>query len=287
MPASGSSPASSGTPAASPAPGLREAFGRTRAAVTRLVSAHVELLKTELSDAAHEVGIIAGLAGAAFVLVILMLILVYVGTLLFLGEWLFGSIGWGVLDGVLLTTAFIVPIGLNLAGGSVSAWVRALVIAFVLGVAMAVIFAFNACRNSAVWLSDQLHASVALEPGLLAWLSAAVVGAIVVGVLLLLVALRRRSGAIGLTALGLIVGFLLGALLGYITFDLRGALAISVTVGLILWLALTGWLALRRGFDPQKRYAKLIPRESMAQLTATRAYLEQQWQRQRKKLARK
>ena len=61
--------------------------------------------------------IIAGLGFAALTLALLTLVLVYVGTFLFLGEWLFGSMGWGILHGTLLAGALITAVVLNLAGG--------------------------------------------------------------------------------------------------------------------------------------------------------------------------
>lgn len=265
------------------APGLRAAFGRTRAAAQGLLNAHIALLKAELEAAIREVAIIAGLAALALVLVILMLILIWVGTWLFLGEWLFGSMGWGILHGTLFTIALIVPIGLNLAGGSVGAWARAFVISLVIASALSLLFAFNVLRNSAVWLGEQLQPSLSLAPSALPTLGAAIVGALVVTILL--VVLLRPVNLVVRVVGGLVLGLILGAIFGSVTFDTKGAIAVSVTVALIAWIALSAALALRRGIDPRARYEKLIPRASMAQFAATRAYVEQQWQRQRKKLS--
>ncbi|MEA2623249.1 MAG: hypothetical protein QOH61_2159 [Chloroflexota bacterium] len=255
-----------------------------KSGIGRLIAAHRELLSAEVGRAVNEVKIIAALIGVAVVLALLALILVYVGTFLFLGEWLFGSMGWGILHGFLLTIAFVVPIGLNLAGGSVGAWGRAFVLSVVIAVVLGLIFAWNVLRNAAVWLGQQLQPGIGIEIGFLTWLSAAVVGALILGALLLIVGLVTHRAAVILLVVGLVLGFLGGALFGYITFDTQGAAAIAVTIGLILWIALSAVLALRAGIDPKARYDKLVPRESMAQLSATRAYLEQQWQRQRKKL---
>ncbi len=265
------------------APGLKAAFGRTRASAQQLVSAHVDLLKAELEAAMREVAIIAGLAALALVLALLMLILVWVGTWLFLGEWLFGSMGWGILHGVLFTIALIVPIGLNLAGGSVGAWVRAFVISLVVAIALSVLFASNVLRNSAVWLGEQLQPSLSFMPSALPTLGAAVIGALVFAILLLV--LLRTGNLLVRVVGGLVLGFVLGAIFGSVTFDTKGAIAVALTVALIAWITLAALLAVRRGIDSKARYEKLIPRASMAQFAATRAYLEQQWQRQRKKLS--
>lgn len=192
--------------------------------------------------------------------------------------------GWGILHGALFTIALIVPIGLNLAGGSTGAWVRAFLISVVLAVVLSVFFASNVMRNAAVWLGQQLQAGLAIDPAALPTLGAAVVAAVVLAVVLLVVGMRVRHPFLGLAA-GLVVGFLLGALFGSVTFDTKGAVAVAVTVALLAWITLAAILAVRRGIDPKARYEKLIPRASMAQFAATRAYLEQQWQRQRKKLS--
>jgi len=281
----GSTPGQGGGSAADGdgAPGLKAAFGRTRAAVQRLVGAHIDLLKAELEQAMREVAIIAGLTALALVLALLMLILVWVGTWLFLGEWLFGSMGWGILHGTLFTIALIVPIGLNLAGGSVGAWARAFVISLVVAIVLSVLFASNVMRTSAVWLGEQLQASLSFAPSALPTLGAAVVGALVLAVPFLV--LIRSGNLLARLVGGLLLGFILGALFGSVTFDTKGAIAVALTVALIAWIALSALLAVRRGIDPKARYEKLIPRASVAQFAATRAYLEQQWQRQRKKLS--
>jgi hypothetical protein len=265
---------------------VRESLGDVKSGIGRLISAHRELLAAEIGIAVKQAGIIAGLVGAAIVLALLALVLLYVGTFLFLGEWLFGSMGWGILHGFLLTICFIVPIGLNLTGGPVGAWARAMVLSLIVAIVLGVVFATNVLRNTAIWLGEQLQPSLNLEIGLLTWLVPALAGGLVLGLILGIVGARGAGvkGFIGLLVVGFVLGFLFAGLLAYITFDTRGAAAIAVTVWLILWIALSAVLALRAGIDPKKRYDKMVPRESMAQLAATRAYLEQQWQRQRKKL---
>ena len=69
----------------------------------------------------REIAVIAGLGFAALTLALLTLVLVYVGTFLFLGEWLFGSMGWGILHGTLLAGALITAVVLNLPEAG---WVR-------------------------------------------------------------------------------------------------------------------------------------------------------------------
>ena len=68
----------------------------------RLAFAHVELAKAEMSAIGGEIAKVAAFAGIAIVAVIFVLFLLTIGISLFLGEWLLGSIGWGVLHGTLL-----------------------------------------------------------------------------------------------------------------------------------------------------------------------------------------
>ncbi len=95
-------PASPGADASSSDPqpvGLRAQLAAVVAAARRLLASHVELAKAELGEIAAEIGRVALLAGIAFVALLVAAFLVPIGLLLFLGEWIFGSIGWGVLLG--------------------------------------------------------------------------------------------------------------------------------------------------------------------------------------------
>ena len=67
--------------------------------------AHIDLAKAEMEEVGREIGRASGLAAAAIALLILMSLLVAIGGMLFAGEWLFGSIGWGVLLGAELLIA--------------------------------------------------------------------------------------------------------------------------------------------------------------------------------------
>ena len=84
-----------------PPPGFREQIGATRDAAKRLVDAHVELGKAEFEEIGGEIKRVAALAGIAVGAAIFAGLLLAIGLPLFLGEWIFGSIGWGLLLGVL------------------------------------------------------------------------------------------------------------------------------------------------------------------------------------------
>jgi hypothetical protein len=246
----------------------------------RVLDAHLALLRAELAVVGRELAIIVGLGVAALVLALLILVLLYVGTFLFLGEWLFGSMGWGILHGTLLTGAIIAGIGLNLAGGCMGAYGRGFLIGLVVAVLVGLLFASNVLRSGAVAGAEAIESSVPLHPNLLPTLVGLVVGAVVVGLIGLAAAWRTPYRLQAFIA-GLVIGALFGAILGSAVFDNPGAAAIAVTIGLLVWIIATFALAARRGFDTEARYARLVPRESIDAFERTRTFLTQQWERQK------
>jgi hypothetical protein len=262
---------------------MGESIGRARAAGVRLLNAHLSLLKAELAVTGREIGLIIGLAIAALSLALLMIGLIYTGTWLFLGEWLFGSLGWGVLHGTLFTVAIIVPIGLNLAGGWMGAWARGFLIGLAVTVVLSLVFGANLVRDVAVAGGDQLAPSLGLEPALLPTLVGLVAGALIVGLAMFIVGLRMGD-AFRMLLAGAILGGMAGAILGSVEFDWSGAVAVALTFGLVAWLVATVFLAMQRGFDPATRYDPLVPRESIAALEGTKGFLVKQWERQRRKV---
>ena len=90
--------------ASRPAPkGLREQLSATIAAAVRIGRAHVALAQAEFGQILAEGKRVGILAGIAFGLLLFAGLLLPIGLTLFVGEWLFGSIGWGVLLGTELT----------------------------------------------------------------------------------------------------------------------------------------------------------------------------------------
>ena len=297
--------------------GVGEAIGGVRAAFLRMLSAHIDLLKAELSVAGKELGIIVGLAVGALVLAILIFILLYVGTFLFMGDSLFGSMGWGIIHGALLTGAIIGAIAVNLGGGRVGAYFWGLVWGLVVAVVLSLLFASNLLREAAVGGGVELEESVALHPNLLPTLVGFVAGASILAILAWIAGWRSGwrygspvvavvrgvllGGAVGASILaviglrsdrrysgpaiaivgGLVLGGFAGAILGSTVFDNAGAVAISITIGLLVWIIIGVALVSRRGFDTEGRYRLLVPRESMASFERTRAFVSEQVERQK------
>ena len=65
-----------------------------------LVVAHIDLAKAEAAAIAGQVGRVIALGALAFILVVFAVFLFVIGVSLGIGEWVFGSMGWGVIHGV-------------------------------------------------------------------------------------------------------------------------------------------------------------------------------------------
>jgi hypothetical protein len=120
-------------------PGLRAQLGAVIAAARRLVSAHVGLAKAEGGEIMGEVGRVALLGCIAIAALLFVGLLFPIGLLLFLGEWIFGSIGWGVLLGSLLLIDITVFAGLVAVGVSGPRLGRSFAIGLLIGIALGVL----------------------------------------------------------------------------------------------------------------------------------------------------
>jgi hypothetical protein len=262
------------------AAGLGEQFGRTRRAFSGLFSAHIALLRAELSEIFAQLKVMASLAGVALALALLVVTMLYVGGFLFLGEWLFGSIGWGLAHGVLFGLALIVVLGFGILGAGWRLVLISFAVAAVLTIGLALLLGSNVLYETANYFAQQLAAPLN---------SAAVVallaGAIVVGLLLAL--LLWRVGGTGAALFGFIagalLGLLLGGLLGGFAWEWPPAVGLAITLGLIVWPILHAALAWPR-LDLEEHFGRLMPRQTMEAASETREWLEKQWQTRRPKL---
>ncbi len=124
-------------------PGLRAQIAAVIAAVRRVATAHIELAKAEAGEIMGEVGRVALLGGLAFGVLLLAGFLLPIGGLLFLGDWLLGSIGWGVLLGGLLLldiAVLAVLVALGIGGARLGLQLgAAAVIGIVVGLTLGVV----------------------------------------------------------------------------------------------------------------------------------------------------
>ena len=272
---------------------MGEAVGGVRAAFMRMLDAHITLLKAELAITGKELGVIVGLALGAFVIAVLALILLYVGSFLFFGEVLFGSMGWGIIHGTLIAAAFIGFVVINLAGGQMERYGWGAAIGVAAAVILAAILLSNVGNTGGESLRDWLNDAFVTEdlPFGDAWL-VTLGGLLVVGLVGLVVAAIGgwRADLRGRELIGLgVVGFVLGGFIGAIWFSTRyaapdGVLGLAITVGLLTWIIAGVALAARAGFDPEARYANLIPRESIAAFERTKEFMTEQWERQKDRM---
>jgi hypothetical protein len=232
----------------------------------------VALAKAELAVIAADLKRIAAMVGCALALLLFIGLLVPVGTALFLGEWLFGSMGWGVLHGTLFCVAFAIVLVLGAVGISRRYLGGTLAVAVLLGIAVGLVLGL-ALPNAAY-----AALGTAIVPGVEAGVRPLLVGmglwAVAVGLLGVLVGARLggAGGAVG----GLLVGALLGALSGAITaitFGPQAGAALGVTIALLAWPILAA-LALRR-LDPEALKRRFTPQASIDAARATMDYVQE------------
>jgi hypothetical protein len=237
--------------------GLRAQFGATFAAGKRLLRAHVDLAKAELADIVDEVKRMVALIGAAIGILVVAGFLFLIGGILFLGEWLFGSIGWGVLLGFLLladVALVLILLALDVKAGRVGS---AFVVAAVAGIAVGVLLALNLTNRGWTALGDQVAA--AYNPETRTVLLALGISAAVLGVLGFLVQIRNGFGAaIGGLLGGAVVGVLIGGLT-VIEIPAQAGAATGVLVTLIAWPILAGRDVMRTGVDGEALAKKFTP----------------------------
>jgi MFS family permease len=245
--------------------GFRPQLGATIAAARTLVQAHVELAKAELSEIMEHVQRVAALFGAAIGLVLYAASLVVIGTSLFLGEWLFGSIGWGVLlftELALSVALAAVLLAIDVPPGRLTG---ALVRATILGVVVAIVaglFLFNR-----LWTEVGTRLLPGVDPGNVALVAGLLVGALVGAIVGLVFGVQTSGGGtvgqtLGRAVAGALGGALLGAAVGAftaITFSWQVAVALGIATLLATWAALCAREARRADLDMEAWGRRFYP----------------------------
>lgn len=252
-----------------PPPGLRASFRSTRDAAFRLATAHIELAKAEASAIGGEVAKVAALGGIAIAVVIFAVILLVIGTSLFVGEWLLGSMGWGVLHGLLLFIAIAIACGLAAVGISPGriggSFLVGLVVGIVVGVAMALA------------LPNRAYASIgdSLLPGIEPGVRPLVVGVLVVGLIgLLLGVIAALRGAGGpAVVMGLVLGVVLGAI-SAVDLGVQVGAGIGIAVGYVVWIVAMVADVARTGIDVDALTARFYPTQTIETSKETLAWLQ-------------
>jgi hypothetical protein len=263
-------------------------MGRARDAFRKLLEAHVALLRAELAEAGRKLGIIVGLAAAAAFLAFLVAILLYVGSFLFLGEWLFGSMGWGIIHGTLLGVGIIAGVAVDLAGGRTRSYAWGLAWGVVVGVVFGLVLSLNVSNDAAEWGAGLVEDQLSLDEHWAPTLVGLVVGGVITAVVARILGWRARwsfGSPIAVTVIGFAAGGFVGGILASTRYDNPdGVAGLAVMVGLLAWIIVGLLLAYRHGFDPESRYAGLLPRESIAAFEGSRDFVRGQWARQKRKM---
>jgi len=231
-------------------PGLKAQLVATRDAAYRLVLAHIDLAKAEAAAIGGEIARVAALAGIALAAVIFAATLVVVGTSLFLGEWLLGSMGWGILHGLLLFIAIATACGLAAAGVSGSRLAQAFAAGVAVGVLLAIVFGLGLFNNVYARIGEAVLPNV--EAGVRPLVVGLAIGAI-----------------IGLTLLGALVGGFTA-----ITFGWQVSVGIGVAAGYITWIALMAIDIARTGVDIDVLKARFTPTQTIETSKETLEWLQ-------------
>jgi hypothetical protein len=275
--------AGSSTPLPPPeAPGLGEQIGATRDAGKRLIGAHVELAKSEFGDIADAAKRAAALVGIAVAAGLVAGLIETVGLPLFLGEAIFGSIGWWILLGVLFLAAIAVAVSVAALRPGVQASIgQPFLAGFLVAVIVGIVLGLNLTNRGWAALADTLVPAMdaAYRPLVVAVVSLAVIGTVIglIG--------GAMAGGSGAAIGGLLAGLLTGIFLGFLTAfapGLRVGVAIGVAAGLITWTVGMGVGIARGEFDTEALKDRFWPART---IEATKETIE--WARERMPLSRR
>ena len=239
-----------------------------------LVAAHIELAKTEASAIVHEVGRVAALGAAAFGLVFLAVLLLVIGGSLWLGEWLLGSMGWGVLHGVLACLSVALALVLMAIGVSARRVGRSLLVAVVAGVAIGGVLGLDLANRLYTQIGES--ATLALDPGYRPLIVGMLVGGLIGLVIGIVVAVRMTGAAGGRIAaiVGLaILGVAAGAF-SAITFGPQVGAAIGITAGYLIWMALMGADVAMTGINVEALKQRFYPAQTIETSKETLEWLQ-------------
>ena len=270
-------------PPAAEAPGLGEQIGATKDSAQQLIGAHIELAKAEFADIADHAKRAAALVGIAIAAGIAAGLLLAVGLPLFLGEAIFGSMGWGILHGVLLLFALALAMAIVALRPGVQAPVgRPFLLALLIGIAIGVLLGLNLTNRAWAVVGD------AVLPGVDAGIRPVVTGVAglaIIGAIVGLVGAATSGARGGAIVGGLVGGAVAGALIGWLTAFAPGprvGAAIGFAVGLIAWMALMAVGVARGGFDSDALKQRFWPDRTIA---VTKETIE--WARARMPLSRR
>ena len=236
--------------------------------------AHLDLAKAEAAEIADSVKRVAALVGVALAVVIFAVILLVVGTSLFISEWLLGSIGWGVLHGVLLFVGIAVACALLAVGIAGDRLARAFALGAVVAVVISLLYGLA--------LTNQLFATIArnlfpnLDPAtapLVVGLALGVLAGLLVGAVIAATAIKDGGGRATAVIGGIVAGAAIGAF-SAISFQYQIGIGIGIAVGYVTWIALMGVDVARTGVDVEALQARFTPTKTIETSKETLEWLQ-------------
>ena len=255
--------ASAGGSAAGPgveAPGLIAQVKATKDALLGVVRAHIALGRVEADAIKGEVAYAAAFAGIAIAVLLLLGIFLPIASMLFLGEWLFGSIGWGILLGtelLIAVAATAVVVGLRLRGP-----IPAAVIGVIAGVVAFIVF--GASWFNRLWTMIGNNSNLAID----AAYRTLVVGIVVMAVIAAVVGLiaGARAAGVGGAILGLLGGLVTGGLVGAFLacdFGWRVGAALGFATAYAVYLGVLGGRVAAGGIDVDAIKLRFWPQQTI------------------------
>ena len=202
--------------------------------------------------------------------------LAIIGTSLFLGEWLLGSIGWGVLHGVLLFVSAAVALVLLALGVSPVRIGRALIIAVIVAVLTSIVLGLGLLNQAYTAIGDSL--GVAVSPDLRPLVVGLVVGGLVGFIIGLAMAVQATANRFVMIAGGIVFGVLVGALTS-ITYGPQVGTGIGVTIGYLTWAGLMAIDIQRTGIDMEALKARFTPNQTIDTSKETLEWLKERMPR--------
>lgn len=239
-----------------------------------LVIAHIDLAKAEAGAIAGEVGRVAALGALAIALVIFAVFLFVIGLSLGIGEWALGSMGWGVIHGVLLFLSVAMAAVLGAVGIAPRRLVRALVGGVVAGLVVGIALGLNLPNQAYAAIGDAT--GLAVDPGIRPLVVGMLLGGLI-GLIAGIVVAFRMSGERGgrfVALAGLtVLGVALGAFTS-ITFGPQVGAGIGITVGYLTWMALMGADVARTGIDMEALKNRFYPVQTIDTSKETLEWLQ-------------
>lgn len=214
------------------------------------------------------------LGAFAFVFVVFAVFLLVLGACLTIGEWLLGSMGWGVDHGVLMFLAVAMAAVLAAIGVSGRRIGRSLFISLVVGVVLAIVLGLDGLNRLYAAIGD--GAATNIEPGVRPLAIGIVLGALL-GLVVGLATAARMHGSGGARTGAVVVAIVVGVAAGAftsITFGARVGVGLGITAGLIMWMTLMGVDVARSGIDVQALKDRFTPVQTIETSKETLEWLQ-------------